>query len=78
MNIGTQSAVKEGAQQSGKNALKLNPTTAPIMGEARHKMIAETAYFLAEQRGFAGGHVLKDWLEAENQVNTLLTKQNDF
>lgn len=31
-------------------------------------MIEERAYYKAEQRGFANGHELDDWLEAEQEV----------
>jgi hypothetical protein len=30
-------------------------------------LIAEAAYFKAEQRGFAPGHELEDWLSAEQE-----------
>jgi hypothetical protein len=30
--------------------------------------IAVAAYYLAEQRNFASGHELEDWLQAERQV----------
>ena len=33
----------------------------------RDAKIAELAYFKAENRGFAPGHELEDWLEAEGQ-----------
>ena len=33
--------------------------------EARHRGIAERAYFRAERRGFAPDHELDDWLAAE-------------
>jgi DNA-directed RNA polymerase len=33
------------------------------------KMIAEHAYFKAEKRGFAVGHEIEDWLEAEQEVS---------
>lgn len=36
-------------------------------------MIATAAYFRAEQRSFAPGHDLEDWLEAERQIRTLYT-----
>lgn len=36
-------------------------------------MIAMAAYFIAEQREFAPGHELDDWLEAERQIRTLHT-----
>lgn len=37
--------------------------------EGRHKAIQEAAYFKAEKRGFAPGHELDDWLEAEREVD---------
>jgi len=33
--------------------------------EAKWLMIAEAAYYRAEERGFEPGHDLEDWLEAE-------------
>ena len=35
-------------------------------------MIAERAYYKAEQRGFAPGHELDDWLEAEWEVINII------
>jgi hypothetical protein len=35
----------------------------------RHGMIAEAAYYLAEQRGFQGDMALNDWLQAEAGVS---------
>ena len=35
----------------------------------RWAMIAQLAYFRAEQRGFAPGGELQDWLEAEAEVD---------
>lgn len=32
---------------------------------SREERIAEVAYYLAEKRGFAPGHELQDWAEAE-------------
>ena len=34
----------------------------------RHASIAEAAYYRAERRGFAPGHELDDWLQAEADV----------
>jgi|HubBroStandDraft_1064217.scaffolds.fasta_scaffold52579_3 hypothetical protein len=36
--------------------------------ESRHEAIARCAYFLAQERDFAPGHELEDWLAAEEQV----------
>ena len=38
----------------------------------RRKWIAESAYFIAEHRGFAPGHALDDWLKAERLFNEML------
>lgn len=38
----------------------------------RRQMIAEAAYFRAERRGFAPGDALKDWCEAEAEVDAQL------
>ena len=35
-------------------------------------MIAETAYFLAHERGFTGGDPVSDWIEAERVVDRQL------
>lgn len=40
--------------------------------ELRHRMIAEAAYFMAEQRGFNGGDPVQDWLEAEAGITVML------
>jgi Protein of unknown function (DUF2934) len=36
-------------------------------------MIAEAAYYLAQKRGFVGGHSLEDWLAAEQQVRHVIS-----
>ncbi len=36
--------------------------------ENLHRRIAVRAYCKAEQRGFAPGHALDDWLEAEAEI----------
>jgi len=40
--------------------------------EVRRDLIAEAAYFRAEQRGFEPGHELEDWLAAEGEVDAAL------
>jgi hypothetical protein len=42
------------------------PSTDELTG-----MIATAAYFCAEQRSFAPGHELEDWLTAEQQIKAL-------
>ena len=46
---------------------------AAVSAEARRTMIAETAYYIAEQRGFSSGRDVEDWLLAEKQVDAKLS-----
>jgi hypothetical protein len=43
-----------------------------ITSEQREKMIAEAAYYLAEQRNFEGGDTIQDWLQAEIAIDSSL------
>lgn len=43
-----------------------------ITEEERGRMIAENAYYRAQQRGFNGGQAIDDWLAAEREINRLL------
>ncbi|HET9044251.1 MAG TPA: DUF2934 domain-containing protein [Burkholderiales bacterium] len=40
-----------------------------ITPEARSRMIAEAAYYIAERRGFEPGYEFEDWLAAEAEVD---------
>ena len=40
--------------------------------QARHLMIREAAYFLAQHRGFLPGLELEDWLQAEKDIDAAL------
>ncbi len=41
---------------------------ANVMKKQPRLMIEEAAYYLAEKRGFAAGHEVEDWLQAEAQI----------
>jgi hypothetical protein len=41
----------------------------PSYSDSREARIAERAYWRAEQRGFAPGGELGDWLEAEQEID---------
>jgi len=46
----------------------------PLSGKdtcLQRQMIAEAAYFRAEQRGFASGNEMSDWLQAEADMERL-------
>jgi len=47
-------------------------STEPSSSEIRHALIAQTAYFRAQRRGFVPGEELEDWLAAEAEVDTAL------
>ena len=42
--------------------------------DERQHLIAETAYFIAEKRGFKGGNPLEDWIQAETKIAALQTE----
>ena len=70
----TKKAAKKAARRPASAPAKASgiPKIDP---EHRRRMIAETAYFIAEQRGFVGGSPLDDWLQAEVLVDRLLEKE---
>jgi hypothetical protein len=52
--------------------LRFSPPPTVSAAE-RHAMIATAAYLRAEQRNFAPGHDVADWLAAEAEVNLRLS-----
>lgn len=46
--------------------------SADITPEERHTMVAEAAYYRAEQHGFNPDRQIEDWLAAEEEVDLLL------
>jgi hypothetical protein len=47
-------------------------TAAPLSPEEVYRLIQESAYFKAKARGFAPGHEVQDWIEAEQEVRRRL------
>lgn len=47
---------------------------AKVTASERQRMIAEVAYFKAERRGFTAGDSLRDWCEAEAEVDARLRR----
>ncbi|PWU19236.1 MAG: hypothetical protein C5B48_13820 [Candidatus Rokuibacteriota bacterium] len=52
------------------------PAMVSVAPQERHQMIAEAAYYRAQQRGFSGGDPVQDWLEAEAEVATKLSARD--
>ena len=48
-----------------------------ITTQERQRMVAETAYYLSEQRGFHGGCQTRDWLEAEARIERTYGKATE-
>jgi Protein of unknown function (DUF2934) len=66
----TAAANKPAAASKVKKDTANSVTT--ISSEERYKMIAQTAYFRAEARGFSGGDPQEDWVLAEKEVDRQL------
>ncbi len=67
MKSGTEAPSKRTSRGSEKNSAaqdSLKPGRSALQ-PSREQMIAEAAYYCAEQRGFAPGHEMADWLLAE-------------
>ena len=56
--------------QKTKSVERSAPASTSLSPEARTQQIATLAYYKAEARGFAPGHELEDWLEAEHELDT--------
>ena len=48
-----------------------------VTSSQRQQMIAEAAYFKAQRRGFDGGDAVRDWCEAEAEIDARLLQLED-
>jgi len=64
--------VKKRAPRKADEAKTITSATQFVGPEQRAALIAEAAYLRAEQRGFAPGHEVEDWLAAESEVDAKL------
>jgi hypothetical protein len=62
-----------GATPGTRPNLLLGSSLTPVTAQTRRTMIAEAAYYMAEQRGFAQGGDIEDWLRAEKQIDAVLS-----
>lgn len=56
-------------QKSTKSTRTRSKKQPVVATDQRERMIAEAAYYRAEQRQFAPGNEMQDWLEAEKEIN---------
>lgn len=69
-----------GVSKTGKSRQSVKPgqkkggdsEAADITPKERNKLIAEAAYYRAEQHGFNPERQMEDWLAAEAEVDTML------
>lgn len=66
----TRPAATPGGPASHEAAVERATRVSP---QERMQMIATAAYFRAESRGFQAGGELQDWLEAELQIDQLIS-----
>lgn len=65
--LGSEHGVLE--QMRGRRSRERKPSRACAIDPVRRcAMIAEAAYYRAERRGFAPGHELEDWVQAEAEL----------
>ena len=69
----TKASPKKGHKTAASASTVTTATEQQPVVTNRQHMIAEAAYFIAEHRGFAAGDEIGDWLQAEREVDTLIT-----
>ena len=64
----TKTAAKTPATTTARPQSFTGNARADISPDELRKLISEAAYYRAKQRGFAPGHELEDWIQAEAEV----------
>jgi hypothetical protein len=52
------------------------PAVTEITQEERYLLISTAAYYHAERRSFVPGYELDDWLNAESEIEKMLSKSS--
>jgi len=66
----TKKTAAKPAVRKKKAAPRRTPKKTVLSAEQRWRLVAEAAYLRAEQRGFADGNPVDDWLAAEAEIST--------
>jgi hypothetical protein len=61
-------AARKPAPRTAKPSAFNDTARAEISADELRQLISEAAYYRAKQRGFAPGHELEDWVQAEAEV----------
>ncbi|KQP37129.1 hypothetical protein ASF44_15615 [Pseudorhodoferax sp. Leaf274] len=64
-----------GARDAGGGQQQQSASDSVSSDPSREQRIREAAYAAAERRGFAPGHEVEDWLDAEREVGQQVTQQ---
>jgi hypothetical protein len=70
------SIIESAGIKPGKTEMELATATSAVTEvtpEERHHLISEAAYYHAESRSFVPGYELDDWLNAEAEVEMMLS-----
>ena len=70
--LAPEAVVVQRARRKAAGMAQRGNSGTELTSEELNRMIAAAAYYRAEQRGFAAGHELEDWLAAEAEVKHLL------
>ena len=65
-------APKKATKKKSAKTAKTDTSMMDITPKERWKMVAVAAYHKAEKRGFAPGHELQDWIDAEKDIAEFL------
>ena len=69
----TQKKVTRKKAVVAKKSSKQGTTSINITAEDRWKLVAVAAYHKAERRGFVSGGELQDWIDAEKEIDKLMS-----
>ena len=61
--------MKTGTTQRGKAGSRTRRKATPDPATERLRMVAEAAYYRAQERNFHPGNELDDWLQAERDID---------
>ncbi len=63
------------SRKTPKGAAPRRRTAAAVTAAERERMVATAAYYRAQRRDFAPGEEVRDWLEAEAEIDALLASR---
>lgn len=65
-------SIKGNGEVVAKSKSKKASSVGAVTPEQRYRMICDAAFYRAERRGFIGGNVEQDWIDAEMEIDQQL------